>query len=171
MWTLHKTFWKRHSRELIRLRLTDWRGGENAKRQSKRKQARETAQREVRGRQQREGEKKRGLFFCSIYRVMAVFPARSLVSSPMTGCHIISSLSQHLNCPTPQFSPSSLASHLHFHAIRSTGYVSSPHNRREIIKALSCFGLNYSTEININITRRKTNNCLLLTILVWIHCW
>ncbi len=171
MWTLHKTFWKRHSRELIRLRLTDRREGENAKRQSKRKQARETAWREVRGRQQREGEKKRGLFFCSIYRVMAVFPARSLVSSQMTGCHIISSLSQHLNCPTPQFSPSSLASHLHFQAIRSTGYVSSPHNQQEIITALSCFGLNYSAEININIMSRKTNNCLLLTILEWIHCW
>lgn len=36
--------------------------------------------------------------FCSVYWVMAVFPARIHVSSQMTGCHITSVSSQHLNC-------------------------------------------------------------------------
>lgn len=80
---------------------------------------------EEKGEKTVERERERGLFFCSIYRVMAVFPARSLVSSPMTGCHIISSPSQHLNCPMPQFSPSSLALHLVCDSLSWMGFITS----------------------------------------------
>lgn len=85
---------KRHSREPIQLQMTDRRQREQRDRQK-------TCERQRGERWEDSGE--RGLFFCSIYRVMAVFPARSLMSSPMTGCHIISSRLNILTVPRHGF--------------------------------------------------------------------